>query len=60
LELHEDNQTTLSSCSEKFDNQYQILVDEGTPDRPSIFAYLVFGPGGTSVEAITRPITSIA
>jgi hypothetical protein len=26
LELHEDNQTTLSSCSTKFDNQYQILV----------------------------------
>jgi hypothetical protein len=25
LELHEDNQTTLSSCSSKFDNQYQIL-----------------------------------
>jgi hypothetical protein len=24
LELHEDNQTTLSSCSSKFDNQYQI------------------------------------
>jgi hypothetical protein len=22
LELHEDNQTTLSSCSSKFDNQY--------------------------------------
>jgi hypothetical protein len=26
LELHEDNQTTLSSCSGKFDNQYQILT----------------------------------
>jgi hypothetical protein len=26
LELHEDNQTTLSSCSKKFDNQYQILA----------------------------------
>jgi hypothetical protein len=26
LELHEDNQTTLSSCSSKFDNQYQILA----------------------------------
>jgi hypothetical protein len=26
LELHEDNQTTLSSCSSKFDNQYQILT----------------------------------
>jgi hypothetical protein len=26
LELHKDNQTTLSSCSSKFDNQYQILA----------------------------------
>jgi hypothetical protein len=26
LELHEDNQTTISSCSSKFDNQYQILA----------------------------------
>jgi hypothetical protein len=26
LELHEDNQTTLSSCSSKFDNQYQLLA----------------------------------
>jgi hypothetical protein len=26
MELHEDNQTTLSSYSSKFDNQYQILT----------------------------------
>jgi hypothetical protein len=26
LELHEDNQTTLSSCSSKFNNQYQVLA----------------------------------
>jgi hypothetical protein len=26
LELHEDNQTTISSCSSKFDNQYQVLI----------------------------------
>jgi hypothetical protein len=26
LELHEDDQTTLSSCSGKIDNQYQILT----------------------------------
>jgi hypothetical protein len=26
LELHEDNQTTFSSCSRKIDNQYQILT----------------------------------
>jgi hypothetical protein len=35
--------------------------DEGMPNRPSIFAYLVFGPGGITVEGITvegiaRPI----
>jgi hypothetical protein len=26
LELHEDDETTLSSCSSKFDNRYQILA----------------------------------
>jgi hypothetical protein len=26
LELHENDQTTFSSCSSKFDNQYQILA----------------------------------
>jgi hypothetical protein len=35
-------------------------VDEGMPNGPSIFAYLVFGPGGTSVEGITRPMKLIA
>jgi hypothetical protein len=34
--------------------------DEGMPNRPSIYAYLVFGPGGTSAAGITRPITLIA
>jgi hypothetical protein len=29
LELHEDNQSTLSSCSSKFDNQYQVLAIVG-------------------------------
>jgi hypothetical protein len=29
LELHEDNQTTLSNCSSKFDNQYQVLAIVG-------------------------------
>jgi hypothetical protein len=29
LELLEDNQTTLSSCSSKFDNQYQVLAIVG-------------------------------
>jgi hypothetical protein len=28
--------------------------------RPSIFTYLVFGPGGATAEGITRPITLIA
>jgi hypothetical protein len=30
--------------------------DEGMPNRPLIFAYLVFGPGGITVEGITRPM----
>jgi hypothetical protein len=30
--------------------------DEGMPNRPSAFAYLVFGPGGTTVEGIARPM----
>jgi hypothetical protein len=29
LELQEDNQSTLSSCSSKFDNQYQVLAIVG-------------------------------
>jgi hypothetical protein len=29
LELHEDNQTALSSCSSKFGNQYQVLTIVG-------------------------------
>jgi hypothetical protein len=29
------------------------------PNGPSIFAYLVFGPGGTSVEGIARPMKLI-
>jgi hypothetical protein len=29
LELHEDNQTTLSSCNSKFDNQHQVLTIVG-------------------------------
>jgi hypothetical protein len=33
--------------------------DEGMSNGPSIFAYLVFGPGGTSVEGITRTMKSI-
>jgi hypothetical protein len=35
-------------------------IDEGMSNRPLIFAYLVFGPGGTIAEGITRPITLIA
>jgi hypothetical protein len=32
------------------------VVDEGTTNRPSIFTYLVFGPGGIVVEGIVRPM----
>jgi hypothetical protein len=30
-------------------------TDEGMTNGPSIFTYLVFGPGRTSTEGITRP-----
>jgi hypothetical protein len=33
-----------------------MVTDEGMTNRPSIFAYLVFGPGGITVEGIARPI----
>jgi hypothetical protein len=36
------------------------IGDEGMTNRPSIFAYLVFGPGGIIVEGITRPIKTAA
>jgi hypothetical protein len=29
-------------------------------NRPSIFAYLVFGPGGITVEGVARPIKMAA
>jgi hypothetical protein len=35
-------------------------TDEGMTNRPSIFAYLVFGPGGITVEGITRPMKIVA
>jgi hypothetical protein len=34
-------------------------TDEGMPNRLSIFAYLVFGTGGTSAEGIARPMKLI-
>jgi hypothetical protein len=36
------------------------MADEGMTDGPSIFAYLVFGPGGVSVEGIARPMKIVA
>jgi hypothetical protein len=35
LELHEDNQTTLSSSHSKFDNQYQVLAIIGYTQKNS-------------------------
>jgi hypothetical protein len=37
-----------------------IPTDEGMTNRPSIFAYLVFGPEEIIVEGIVRPIKSAA
>jgi hypothetical protein len=33
-----------------------LVSDNGMTNRPSIFAYLVFGPGGIIVEGIARPM----
>jgi hypothetical protein len=33
-----------------------MVGDEGMTNRPSIFAYLVFGLGGITVEGIARPM----
>jgi hypothetical protein len=33
-----------------------FAADEGMTNRPSIFTYLVFGPGGVSIEGIARPM----
>jgi hypothetical protein len=37
-----------------------IAFDEGMTNRSSIFAYMVFGPGGITVEGIARPIKTAA
>jgi hypothetical protein len=39
---------------------YMSRSDEGMTNRPSIFAYLVFGPGEITVEGIARPIRAAA
>jgi hypothetical protein len=33
-----------------------MVTDEGMTNRPSIFTYLVFGPGGITVKGIKRPM----
>jgi hypothetical protein len=35
-------------------------TDEGMTNRPSIFAYLVFGPEEVTVEGVARPIRTAA
>jgi hypothetical protein len=39
---------------------YLCVIDEGMTNRPSIFAYLVFGLGEITVEGIARPIRAAA
>jgi hypothetical protein len=36
--------------------RHSRATDKGMINRPSIFAYLVFGPGGIIVEGIARPM----
>jgi hypothetical protein len=40
--------------------RHSRATDEGMPKRPSIFTYLVFGPGGITVEGIARPTKTAA
>jgi hypothetical protein len=35
---------------------YMWVGDEGMTNSPSIFAYLVFGPEGITIEGIAWPI----
>jgi hypothetical protein len=35
------------------------LSDKGMTNRPSIFAYLVFGPGKVIVEGTARPVRAM-
>jgi hypothetical protein len=49
----------LPARSHKFSASCKI-TDEGMTNRPSIFAYLVFGPGGITVKGIARPIKTAA
>jgi hypothetical protein len=35
-------------------------ADKGMANRPSIFAYLVFGPEKVTVEGVARPIRTTA
>jgi hypothetical protein len=37
-----------------------ILGDEGMTNRPSTFAYLIFGPEEITIEGIARPIRAAA
>jgi hypothetical protein len=34
-------------------------IDEGMTNGPPIFAYLVFGPGGGSLERLLRPTKAV-
>jgi hypothetical protein len=40
--------------------RHSEATNEGMTNGPLIFTYLVFGPGGTSTEGITRPMKLIA
>jgi hypothetical protein len=36
-----------------------MVTDEGMTNRPSIFAYLVFGPGEVVVKGAARPVRAM-
>jgi hypothetical protein len=49
----------LRADSENIHNMLSYVVDKGMINRPSIFAYLVFGPGEVVVERAARPVRAM-
>jgi hypothetical protein len=59
LGVHNKNSKMIESMysyRSRFSPTMQSITDEGMTSRPSIFAYLVFGPEGTSTKEIARPM----
>jgi hypothetical protein len=53
INIHSSNIVCTLDCTVLLTH---IPVDEGMPNESSIFAYLVFDPGGRTAKGIARPI----